>query len=317
LIRREPMSVEEAFLRDILDNPDDMTPRLIYADWLEEHGPEAARPRAELIRVQCELEDLPEDDPRRDALERRSGQLLRRHAKEWTAPLRALKAGTRWEFRRGFVEGVTTSATNFARVAKKLFALAPIRAARFPEASNEVHHLLKCPHFDRLSEVNLHRMCVCGTCPIDEELHQLFASPRVANLTTLVVSGDRIDEEGAKQLASSRHLANLTTLDLSGNRVGTEGVQALLAGRLKGLKNLTLKRNSLRAAAAQAIAESRRVAGLAVLDLSGNRVGDTGARALVESPHLSERVTLDVSKNGVSKECIKALRARFRERVRV
>jgi uncharacterized protein (TIGR02996 family) len=42
----------DSFLRDILDHPFDDAPRLIYADWLEDHGEEA---RAEFIRVQCEL----------------------------------------------------------------------------------------------------------------------------------------------------------------------------------------------------------------------------------------------------------------------
>ena len=32
------MPVEDAFLADIRDHPDDDTPRLIYADWLEERG---------------------------------------------------------------------------------------------------------------------------------------------------------------------------------------------------------------------------------------------------------------------------------------
>ena len=41
-----------AFLAAIAANPDDDTPRLIFADWLEEHGePE----RAEFVRVQVEL----------------------------------------------------------------------------------------------------------------------------------------------------------------------------------------------------------------------------------------------------------------------
>jgi uncharacterized protein (TIGR02996 family) len=39
-----------AFLAAILDRPDDDLPRLVYADWLDEHGePE----RAEFIRTQC------------------------------------------------------------------------------------------------------------------------------------------------------------------------------------------------------------------------------------------------------------------------
>jgi uncharacterized protein (TIGR02996 family) len=43
---------ELALLRNINANPDDDLPRLVYADWLDEHD----RPiRAEFIRVQCEL----------------------------------------------------------------------------------------------------------------------------------------------------------------------------------------------------------------------------------------------------------------------
>ena len=45
-------SIRAEFLRDICEHPEDDTPRLIFADWLEDHGePE----RAEFIRVQCEL----------------------------------------------------------------------------------------------------------------------------------------------------------------------------------------------------------------------------------------------------------------------
>ncbi|HVK16992.1 MAG TPA: TIGR02996 domain-containing protein [Fimbriiglobus sp.] len=43
---------ERALIQAIIAAPDDDLPRLVYADWLEEHG----RPeRAEFIRVQCEL----------------------------------------------------------------------------------------------------------------------------------------------------------------------------------------------------------------------------------------------------------------------
>lgn len=46
------MTTEDALLAAVLANPDDDLPRLVYADWLEEHGePE----RAEFIRVQVEL----------------------------------------------------------------------------------------------------------------------------------------------------------------------------------------------------------------------------------------------------------------------
>lgn len=50
------MTDGEAILRTILDNPDDDAPRLVYADWLDEHGQEEA---AEFIRVQVELARSP------------------------------------------------------------------------------------------------------------------------------------------------------------------------------------------------------------------------------------------------------------------
>ena len=45
------MSDEAAFLKAIQDNPKDDTVRLVYADWLDEHGD----PRAEFIRLRQEL----------------------------------------------------------------------------------------------------------------------------------------------------------------------------------------------------------------------------------------------------------------------
>jgi uncharacterized protein (TIGR02996 family) len=60
------MSEEEGFLRQLLDHPDDDTTRLIYADWLEEHGDR----RAEYLRLEVELAGLREEDERYGAVER-------------------------------------------------------------------------------------------------------------------------------------------------------------------------------------------------------------------------------------------------------
>jgi len=46
------MTTRDAILRDILANPTDDTPRLIYADWLEDHEGEAGALYADFIRVQ-------------------------------------------------------------------------------------------------------------------------------------------------------------------------------------------------------------------------------------------------------------------------
>lgn len=60
---------QRALLKAVAAAPNDDTPRLVYADWLDEHAPElpnkereATAARAEMIRVQCELARLSEED---------------------------------------------------------------------------------------------------------------------------------------------------------------------------------------------------------------------------------------------------------------
>ena len=62
---------ESKLLAEMVDNPNDPTPRLVMADWLEERGD----PRAELMRIQEQLRSI--DVPGRQELEARMQQLLR------------------------------------------------------------------------------------------------------------------------------------------------------------------------------------------------------------------------------------------------
>src|SRR5262249_3179616 len=64
--------------------PHDAPPRLILADWLEEHGqPE----RAEFIRVQCQLAQADDDAPEYPALRRREQQLWLKYKSLWRTSL--------------------------------------------------------------------------------------------------------------------------------------------------------------------------------------------------------------------------------------
>jgi uncharacterized protein (TIGR02996 family) len=54
------MSEEPSFLADVIARPDDVTPRLIYADWLDDHG----SPLAAYVRAECDLIALPSGDHR-------------------------------------------------------------------------------------------------------------------------------------------------------------------------------------------------------------------------------------------------------------
>src|SRR5438477_13205900 len=95
------------FLAAIRAAPDDDAPRLIYADWLDEHGqPE----RAEFIRVQIELAKSPADGRHSARLKKREKQLLEEFEGEWTEPLSEFVFDDYTDhpckFRRGFVERV-------------------------------------------------------------------------------------------------------------------------------------------------------------------------------------------------------------------
>lgn len=309
---------DEPFLSAIHADPDDESLRLIYTDWLDEHGDDVGRARAELIRAQCELERLPAEERRR-ALQKRVRSLVKEHGKVWTEPMRKAKLGKDWRFRRGFPEEVTLSARVFVVVAEEVFRLAPtLRAIRFPDASNEVTRLAECPYLERLREVDLTYMCKCGGCPIQRELRDLFASAYTAKLTTLRLAQDRMTADGARRLAESPHLDRVTTLNLADNSLGTAGARALAeASHLASLTHLVLKGNGIGPHGGRALAASPHLAKLRTLDLSDNNLCDIGARALGNSPHAEGLSLLDLRNNRIGNAVARMLRKRFGKRVKL
>ena len=88
------------FFRDIKEHPDDDTPRLIFADWLQEHGNAAAAARGEFLRLQVLRHRLTPDDPSYELLKRREGELFTEHCWTWLGPLADVAT---WTFERGMV----------------------------------------------------------------------------------------------------------------------------------------------------------------------------------------------------------------------
>src|SRR5262249_21777680 len=122
---RFPVTEEEAFVRAVREVPEEDGPRLVYADWLDEHG---RHERAEFIRAHCLLTGLDDGDEGRAALVARLHRLHAAHGQAWFDKGGLGKPGScSWRWGRGLVEGLTTWRL---RALPGLFARHPIRDLR-------------------------------------------------------------------------------------------------------------------------------------------------------------------------------------------
>jgi uncharacterized protein (TIGR02996 family) len=104
-------------------NPDDDTPRLVFADWLQENGEEA---RAEFIRIQVESERVTLSSAVGQQLFFRERELLCAHEVSWRAALP--DSFFAHPFVRGFVEAATIGERRPVSVTELevLFAASPL-----------------------------------------------------------------------------------------------------------------------------------------------------------------------------------------------
>lgn len=298
------MASHEAFLADIAEHPDDDAPRLIYADWLDDHGGDEGRARAEFIRAQCELYrldrpdnpldvmghpagavfrgefqwcqralwsgDAPEVVERRQLLLTRQRQLWEAHGETWLAAI------PRWarehcRFERGFLGGVHVRLAQFVKSAGALVRRHPVRHVSFADAV-----------LSRLDEL--------GDCPA-------LASFRSLNLDGLGGSPDAFGARGAFQLAASPYLPPLTALSLVYQGIAADGVRALLArAELGGLRGLGLMGNFVYNEGAGVLARSAPPA-LAALDLNANGIEGEGVALLAGASSLANLTHLFLADN--------------------
>jgi uncharacterized protein (TIGR02996 family) len=264
----------DAFLQAILADPDDDAPRLIFADWLEEHGGPAGAARAELIRIQCRLAAVTVPEPLRQQLRVQEAALLREHRREWTRPLRGLAKGQ--VFQRGFVGEVHAELLRFLAQPHQLFRLAPVQHlvllrgnASLLDCARAMPVLADCPYLARLHTLDLRNNCLASA-----SVQALLVSEHLGGLQVLNLAFNRMGDSGVRVLARSGLLARLTALDLSNNDIGPAGVR-MLAG---ALERLAAGGDGLR---------------LRSLRLGGNRLGASGLRAVAGCPLLRRVVQLD------------------------
>ena len=181
------MARNDVLLRAIIDQPDEDTPRLAYADWLDENGDsEADGARAEFIRAQVALAAAPAEALGRDALAARERELLDQFGWEWAMDFgRDISA---WEFRRGFIERVELSLEATPEHIIGVLQKGPVRHLRdtgqFCELGPAVAAL---PHLKQLTGLEF-----WGLYAFDDALlRTLLTSPHLAELRTLILHHDR------------------------------------------------------------------------------------------------------------------------------
>jgi uncharacterized protein (TIGR02996 family) len=256
------MTEGDDLFRAIVENPDDDNVRLVFADWLTENGqPE----RGDFIRVQCELERLSADDPRKPGLAARERELLAGREEEWGGSVGRLGQAT---FRRGFaVRTVLVLEHTWnprGGLAEPIDDAGVAALAACPSALWLTSLLLGCNSLgDATAEAiatsrYLTRLTVLDLGGEPEYysswrrkqhltatgVRLLADSPNVARLTHLVLSCHGLRDDAAEALAAAPALARLESLDLRTNNIGADGVQALIdSPHLTSLKRLGLINN--------------------------------------------------------------------------
>jgi uncharacterized protein (TIGR02996 family) len=299
---QEPRPEVRAFLEDVREHPEDDTPRLILADWLDDYGDAADRARAELIRVQCTLA-RPGRSPA--LLQQRERELLDEYGEDWLGPL--AKMVEQWCFDRGMLRLVMQGHHCFSPALAEL-------------ARSETYAWVESLTLGQLTGAAVHR---------------LIQLPILAGVRSLTVDDSRLGNNGLALLASSAHLGQLRELHLGNSNIRDDGLRALAdSDRLPRLETLDLPRNHLGASVAvlgasshfpaltrlgldfndlhnehlMALVDSPLLARLEELRLSGNRdLGETGLAALASSPQAGCLRRLDLSKMDLPFEGVRAL----------
>lgn len=219
------MSINEALLALICENPSDDSPRLIYADYLEECGD----PRGEFIRLQIELSKMSKDDPKYQELQRREQHLLNEHRQKWEPKLG--KGIETHVFTRGFVEAITVEPSFSLRRGVALSQCNPLgrlylseRGTPSGRGSRELPRidgrklaaLLSVGHF-----THLYSGCLIAS----EGIMAIAESPHLRGLTKLTLNAVRSDPQSINALATLPHLGGVTDLDIWDAGTGVDGQQ--------------------------------------------------------------------------------------------
>jgi uncharacterized protein (TIGR02996 family) len=301
---------ESAFLEAIAQEPDELAHRLVYADWLEDQGGEAALARAEFIRAQIARDALHSADPRSRALLRREEELLLRHGADWTAAVAPLVR--RCRFHRGFVEEVRLTVEQLLQHGQQLLRLAPVRrlqlrgTAALPAllARSPAHARILADVLCRIKVLDLNRDYLGEAAGL-----ALLDLPKLPRLQGLHLAHHSLSPAGILVLADSPVLASLETLEFTASASAAESLQALLhSPRLVRLKHLSLAGARLGDRVARLLTGSPLLARLRGLSLLHGQLSPDGLAELLGAPAAAGLEVLDLAFNPLGPDGVRILR---------
>ncbi len=283
------MTDELSFVEEIRRSPDDLIPRLIYADYLEDCG----NPQGEFIRVQCELSEMPPGTSGRSDLLNRERELLDQYCDEWLQPVRDLGAEgvSIHSFERGLLERVRISAADFLNNGSQLCSIAPALC------SLQLRHILDLGS-DVLrialpEQISMLDLSANGLTADWLDRHSgALASDHV---TSVSLQFNRLGGPSSSvSLFSSACWPALKAISLGGNQLVAENLSfpADPGGGFNSLRNLDLRQNPFGDSGFERLFSQYRLPGqLRHLNVSGCRI--SSIRPLVncdQLPNLKELV---------------------------
>lgn len=307
---------QDAFLQAIFEQPQDDELRLVYADWLEEHGGESGAARACYLRLALEKSRLHRGSERRYELQRQMNELLKEHRGDWFPDSPLARGSSRG---RGFIWHARGSAEAFQRHAPQLFAREPVTYLYVERGGNAdvFRRFAANPLLRRLRQIRfadqalpaggLATLVKAGNlCNLKnlELSHWVYDRgefavlarsnwPKLRRLFTLRCGLDDVALENLVQISAP----NLVDLHLCAENFGAEGLRHLQAapwlGHLTTL-HLTQMQGSFSNDALGELLEDPRLGKLRRLDVSHNPLGPDGIARLARVPHFENVENLDL-----------------------
>ena len=257
------MTEREALHAAVLADPDADAPRLVYADWLEEHCSSASdQARARFIRLEIEAENIDTDDPCRPALCAEAAKLFNRHGATWNSELPTWDEwyDSQLVYQRGFPARLRTTFRKLHYSGGRLFQVAPIqslavtsrdgRPVWYPVLIEPVAG--ESPDLAQIRELEIGPLTRLGGSSEGVRLtFQIITRyPSLANLRRLSFAGCALDDDSVRLLERALREAvfrdTLEELDLSDNVIRADGATILsTVSSLKGLRALDLRNNPL------------------------------------------------------------------------